>query len=132
MTGGTEWRSARAKFWTEQFSGRKSSVIEGKIDLGNVPPPIFDVPLPIGIFHRQSLETSHDRGRAGAQLVFRDLQKRERRNFARHLVEVKIDSRLQRGENQLVAAQGTKERFAFERRNQSFFSDDDSGLWSSE
>ena len=50
MTGGTEWRSTRAKSWSELSSGRKSSVIEGKIDLGKVPPPIFDVALPIVIF----------------------------------------------------------------------------------
>ena len=56
------------------------------------------------------------------------MQKGERGNFARHLIEVKIDSRLQRRENQFVAAERAKQRFAFERRNQAFFSNDDSGL----
>src|SRR6266513_1311888 len=79
--------------------------------------------------HRQSLKASHHRGRTGAQFVFRNLEKSERGNFTHHLIDVKIDSRLQCRENQFVTTQRAKERFAFERRNQSFLPDDDSGLW---
>src|SRR5205085_245656 len=51
---------------------------------------------------------------------------------ARHLIEMKVDSRLQRGEREFVAAQCAKERFALKRGNESLFSNDDSCLRAAE
>ena len=58
--------------------------------------------------------------------------KRERRDFADFLIEVKIHSRLQGGKTELVAAQSPKQRFAFQRGDESFFSSDDSRLRTAE
>jgi len=49
-----------------------------------------------------------NRSSSSAQFTFRDLQKGNRRNSACRLIEMKIDSGLQRSKNQFVASQRTK------------------------
>ena len=87
-------RSVARKSSTERFSGRKSIVIDGMIECGRVPPPTLPVPMPIVIRAGNPCRPSEHRSRARAQFVFRNLKKRECRDFAGHLVEMKIDGRL--------------------------------------
>src|SRR5262245_22647548 len=63
-----------------------------------------------------------------AQLILGDLQHRNRRNFRWRLIEMNIDSRLQRCETELVTTQSAKKRFAFQGCHESLLPDDDSRL----
>src|SRR6266516_3887433 len=101
MTGGLELRRRPAKSLSEQFFGTMSTAMDDIVDLGKVPPPALTVPRPIAIRSGKPSSSS-------AQFIFGDLQKGNRRDSACRLLEMKIDSGLQRSKNQFVAAQRTK------------------------
>src|SRR5262249_25952657 len=81
-----------------------------------------------GNFYGQSLKTSHDRSGARTKLVLWNLQKRQGRNFARYVIQVKIYGRLQGGKCKLIATQRAEDWLALERIDQSFLSGNDSRL----
>src|SRR4030095_11050376 len=66
--------------------------------------------------------------RAAAQLVASDFEHCKRRQFPALIREVEINCRLQRGQNEFVAAKRAEKRLTLERREVTPFSSDDPGL----
>ncbi len=85
-----------------------SIVIEGTIDLRQACRRRFACSAANRNLQWQALQTCHDCSGARAQFVFGNLKERECRNFARYLIEMKIDRRLQRRESEFVATERAK------------------------